>query len=222
MGQVNACYFLDRDRNSNTICWKYGSTSSSDPSFCICSMWACKPDSYTSSVSDIFYRKLPYCRHQRSNVHACGCFRNWQCQYWASTLTLCQTQLWAPPAPTLDQEPTLSGSAGARRGFALRSRQQLLFTKLFFFFFFLLLWWWEWVYGITAVLLQLQMSCCLPSGPAQPCVWSRPHSILLRHSWGDRRSCWFRSTSPAQLILFLPVEITTSSALPAEARVGTP
>lgn len=95
-------------------------------------------------------------------------------------------------------------------------------SQSFFFFFFLLLWWWEWVYGITAVLLQLQMSCCLPSGPAQPCVWSRPRSILFRHSWGDRRSCWFRSTSPAQLILFLPVEITTSSALPAEARVGTP
>lgn len=91
-----------------------------------------------------------------------------------------------------------------------------------FFFLFLLLWWWEGEYGTTAVLLQLQMLCCQPSGPAQPCVWSRPFSIFFCRSWGDGKSCWFRSTSPAQLILFLPVEITTSSALPAEARVGTP
>lgn len=67
-------------------------------------------------------------------------------------------------------------------------------------------------------------SACQLSCPAPVCVCSVGQRLASSSAcrWGDGRSCWFRPTPPAQPVLLLLVEITTSSDLPAERLVWTP
>lgn len=81
------------------------------------------------------------------------------------------------------------------------------------------------VYGKTAASLWLpkfRLPAELPNTPACDRSVGQRRASSSPSSWGDGRSCWFTSTPPAQPVLLLLVEITTSSDLPAERLVWTP